>query len=180
MLPAELEEARRTLVVRQLYLVFALLRDRLFQDLARCGHPGLSMQHSHLLRNLPYEGAPLAQVVRDSGVSRQAITRVARDLERRGYLTIRDNPSDARGVFVRFSRNGLILARDIIVCARQLEDRIVKVLGASRTAGLADDLMRILTHWASGESGEGSAPPANGRIRRQTSRPPRGSRCDAR
>lgn len=170
MRPAELAEARRTLLVRQLYLVFALLRDRLFRDLARRGHPGLSMQHSHLLRNLPYDGAPLAQVVRDSGVSRQAMTRVARDLEARGYLEIRDNPSDARGVFVRFTRNGLILAHDVIVCARQLEDRIVRVLGSSRTSGLADDLRQILAGWDSTDDAGASAASAKGRIRPHSSR----------
>lgn len=140
---AELDAARGDLVLRQLFAVYSAMRERFFTALADAGYPGLTMQHSLLLRNLPFEGTTMADVVRRAGASRQAIARIARDLEERGYLVIQANPDDARGVRLGFSKKGRVLARVIIDTARAAEADLERILGPRGLAQFRASLTRI-------------------------------------
>lgn len=155
----ELASARQHLLLRQLFVVFSALRDELFEGLTRSGHPGLTMQHSLLLRNLPWEGTSMADLVRSAGASRQAIARIARDLEARGYLVIAENPADARGVTLAFSRRGLVLAKEIVRHAKAVESRVERILGAEAMPAFRAHLARLQRELA---------PPAAGRRARRT------------
>lgn len=148
----ELASARTDLVLRQLFVVFTGLRDRFFAALAEAGYPDLNMQHSLLLRNLPFEGTTMADLVRRAGVSRQAIAKIARDLERRGFLVVEENPADARGVRLRFSKEGLVLARAIVATAKVAEDEVARLLGPTDMTRFRKALSKLQAGVANPES----------------------------
>jgi DNA-binding MarR family transcriptional regulator len=73
----------------------------------RAGYSELNPGHYIVLRNLGENGARPSELAADAGVSRQAITKVVIDLERRGVVRRDPDPADGRGVIVRYTDRGL-------------------------------------------------------------------------
>lgn len=76
--------------------------DQLVSDL------GLSSARWQVLGAIVLEGRPLsvAQIARRMGLSRQAVQRVANDLDAAGLTTYRDNPDHKRAKLVALTKQG--------------------------------------------------------------------------
>lgn len=73
----------------------------------RAGFSELKPGHHIVLRNLGENGARPSEMAAAAGVTRQAITKVVDDLERRGVVRREPDPVDGRGVIVRYTERGL-------------------------------------------------------------------------
>lgn len=73
----------------------------------RAGFSELRPGHHIVLRNLGENGARPSEMAAAAGVTRQAITKVVDDLERRGVVRREPDPVDGRGVIVRYTERGL-------------------------------------------------------------------------
>ncbi|WP_310963095.1 MarR family winged helix-turn-helix transcriptional regulator [Nocardioides terrisoli] len=73
----------------------------------RAGFSELNPGHHVVLRNLGELGARPSEMAAAAGVTRQAITKVVDDLERRGVVRREPDPVDGRGVVVRYTERGL-------------------------------------------------------------------------
>jgi len=73
-------------VARLLHDSFNVCRGRVLEELASRGHPQINLSHSVVLRHIDVDGTPLSVVTKRAGVSRQAVAKVARQLEALGYL----------------------------------------------------------------------------------------------
>lgn len=95
------------------------------QDLMRAtgqrGHAGLKLSHGQILALIGPSGARLHRLAELHGVSRQAISATARDLEALGYLRREPDPSDRRGVVVRLTARGQVLIEDSVAALDALE-----------------------------------------------------------
>lgn len=138
-----LAAAREELLIRKFLIVFSVLRDRLYADLGRAGYPGLSMQHSLVLRHMQVEGITMADLARRARVSRQAIAAIARNLQQRGYLKIASHPDDRRKLVLRFTRKGERLALASIRVAAAIDREIERILGAAEVASLRLQIDRL-------------------------------------
>jgi len=76
--------------------------------LAEEGFGDLAVAHgANVLRFLHLDRAvPVAEVVRRSGVSKQAISQQVRHLAARGYLTVEPGETDGRSKALRFTERG--------------------------------------------------------------------------
>lgn len=76
--------------------------------LAAAGFPDLTIAHgSNVLRHLVPGGTTrIAEIVRASGVSKQAISQQVSYLAARGYLTVEPDDRDARAKSVRLTARG--------------------------------------------------------------------------
>ena len=75
--------------------------------LVRAGYSELSAGHHAVLRNLGENGARPRDLAAAAGVTRQAVTKVVDDLQRRGLVRRDPDPDDGRGVIVRYTSHGL-------------------------------------------------------------------------
>jgi len=95
------------------------------QDLMRTtgqrGHAGLKLSHGQILTLIGRSGARLHRLAELHGVSRQAISATARDLEDLGYLQREADPADRRGVVVRLTGRGRRLIEDSVAALDELE-----------------------------------------------------------
>ncbi|MBY0399121.1 MarR family transcriptional regulator [Myxococcota bacterium] len=95
------------------------------QDLMRAtgqrGHAGLKLSHGQILTLIGPSGARLHRLAELHGVSRQAISATAQDLERLHYLRREADPSDRRGVVVRLTTRGRRLIEDSVAALDELE-----------------------------------------------------------
>ncbi|MEM9175978.1 MAG: MarR family transcriptional regulator [Myxococcota bacterium] len=108
----------------------------LMDDTTARGHDGLKMSHAQVLPLIGPEGARVAALARVQGISRQAISATARELERMGYLRREADPRDRRGVVFLLSEAGETLIRDSVSALDALDASYAAAIGTRRFAAL--------------------------------------------
>jgi len=102
----------------------------------RRGHLGLKMSHAQVLPLIGPDGAQVTTLARIQGVSRQAISSTARDLETLGFLARASDARDGRAVVFKLTSKGESLIADSVRSLDELDDQLERTLGARRWRGL--------------------------------------------
>ena len=103
-----------------------------FAAVAKAGFPEIAPGHGIVLRHLGEDGARPSELALKSQVSRQAIAKVLDDLERLSLVRRDPDPTDGRGVIVRYTDRGLgalTVARNRM---RELERHFAAQVGADQ------------------------------------------------
>jgi DNA-binding MarR family transcriptional regulator len=96
------------------------------------GYGDILPGHYKVLRHLGDEGARPAELAAHANVTRQAITKAVDELEQLGLVRRDPDPTDGRGVIVRYTDRGLAgleLARQRML---ELETEYAKRIGTTR------------------------------------------------
>lgn len=113
--------------------------------LLAAGYSEINPGHGIVLRNLGENGARPSEMAADAGVTRQAITQVVDDLQRRGVVRREPDPADGRGVIVRYTDRGL----EGLAFARRhmeaMEADFAARIGADRWADVRTALETLFT-----------------------------------
>ena len=96
---------------RLLVLASAVVNERVIADLDPTGASGVRLAHVPLIAALDPTGTRMVDLAARTGVTRQAIAALARDLELAGVVTIAQDPADARAVRVHLTEIGAALCR---------------------------------------------------------------------
>ena len=134
--PDVLPIAGRNASIGTLPLLSVDAQRTLMDDTAARGHAGLKMSHAQVLPLIGPEGARVAALARVQGISRQAISATARELEGMGYLRREPDPRDRRGVVFLLSEAGETLIRDSVSALDALDERYAAAIGARRFGAL--------------------------------------------
>jgi DNA-binding MarR family transcriptional regulator len=110
--------------------------DRLVRDI------GLTSARWQVLGAVALEGRPLsvAQIARRMGLSRQAVQRVANDLEAAGLTAYRENPDHKRAKLVALTRQG----ESAFARADARQSAWVNGIGKGLDAATVADALRLL------------------------------------
>ncbi len=135
--------SNRTSVARLLHEAFGVCRDRVLDKLTSHGHPSINMSHGVVLRNMDVEGTPLSIVTKRAGLSRQAVAKVAGQLEALGYLTASRDPTDRRAKILKLSSKGMGLFADSIEAYGEFEDELARNIGRRRLEQFRTTLQMI-------------------------------------
>lgn len=103
-------------------------------SLADNGFADILPWHFAVLRNLGEDGARPSELAARAGITRQAITKLVGELERLGLVCREPDPSDGRGLIVRYTdrgRVGLDVARSQLLA---LERSYAAQVGPDRWA----------------------------------------------
>ena len=90
----------------------------------RRGHLGLKMSHAQVLPLIGPDGAQVTTLARIQGVSRQAISSTARDLETLGFLARASDARDGRAVVFKLTSKGESLIADSVRSLDELDDKL--------------------------------------------------------
>ncbi len=102
----EFREKREHLLLR---LLVRLTRQMSMDTVARMqkrGVQGMQPTYVRLLGNLDTEGTRVGGLARRMGTTRQAVTQLAKEIEKAGFVERLSDPLDGRGVIVCFTRKG--------------------------------------------------------------------------
>jgi DNA-binding MarR family transcriptional regulator len=119
---------------------FRAVIDELHAELATRGHPNARPIHGFALQAIGPDGATVSELGRRLGVSKQAATKTAANLEQLGYVRRAADPGDARAIRLHRTGHGdemLALSAEIF---EHLRDRWAAEIGTSRLRALQDDL----------------------------------------
>lgn len=108
------------------------IMQRLMALTAARGHPDLKLSHNAVLMLIGIDGSRIQQIAKIQEVSKQAISAVAKDLEKLGYITRRADPEDSRQSVLTLSDLGLVLLNDSIASTHDLEKEFTQTLGEDK------------------------------------------------
>ncbi len=134
---------RFTSVARLLHEAFSVCRDRVLDKLTSHGHPSINMSHGVVLRNMDLEGTSLSVVTKRAGLSRQAVAKVAGQLEALGYVTASRDPTDRRAKILKLSPKGMQLFADSIEAYGEFENELAQRIGRRRLEQFRTTLQMI-------------------------------------
>jgi DNA-binding MarR family transcriptional regulator len=118
--------------------------ERLRDDFATAGMPGLRPAHALLLVPLLGGGRHASSLAADIGVTRQAVAQVVATLERDGYVQRVTDPGDARAKLVCLTPRGRAALRAMRASARAAEEAWRRQLGDRRLAEFRATLLELL------------------------------------
>ncbi|MFW5416203.1 MarR family transcriptional regulator [Nocardiopsis sp. CNT-189] len=112
------------------------------EGLARSG--GLTAARWQVLGSVLHTPAPVAEIARSLGLTRQAVQRTADSLVDQGFAEYRPNPAHSRAKLLAATGAGLDAVRRIHPEHRALAERLVAELGADGLRG-AEAAIRALS-----------------------------------
>jgi DNA-binding MarR family transcriptional regulator len=104
------------------------------------GYAALRATHTTLLSNIDLAGSSVTEAAERAGITKQAMGRLASELQVAGYLSVTDDPDDGRAKMLRLTREGERLMVESLEVMKELEARFAQRLGKARFAALRSAL----------------------------------------
>lgn len=127
--PGQLQQQRQTNLPRLLLQATRALNERIIKALHQQGHINLRSAHSALLTNLDVEGTRLTVLAQRADMTKQAMAELLTDLEHKGYVRRRPDPSDGRAKCIYFTELGLQALQDALAITDEIEVEFGLMLG---------------------------------------------------
>src|ERR1700758_4498531 len=123
-------EAGRRRNMRQLLLRASRIVNRhVVEGLHQRGYADLRSTHTTLLSNIDLAGSTVTTAADRAGITKQAMGRLATELEVAGYIRVRADPNDARARVLLLTRAGKKLMLDSLEVMAELEQRYAGSIG---------------------------------------------------
>ncbi len=124
---------------------------RLHEDLATRGYDDLARSDGYVFRALAEAPLTTSALAARLGVTKQGAAQIVDDMTRRGYLTSRPHPDDARARLLELSERGRGALASARAFHRRFERALVREHGAEAVAGLRNLLTDMAGPGADGE-----------------------------
>jgi DNA-binding MarR family transcriptional regulator len=133
--------------MRQLLLRASRIVNRdVVEGLQARGYPGLRSTHTTLLSNIDLAGSSVTEAAERAGITKQAVGRLASDLEETGYIQIETDPQDARVRVLKLTAQGSKLMHDSLDVMVELERRYANMIGDKSLTAILRGLSAFVAH----------------------------------
>ncbi|APB01599.1 hypothetical protein NS506_07579 [Nocardia seriolae] len=139
----QIRTRRENVLLRLLLRVTQIETDDLAERLRRLGHPAVAPSHIRLLGNVDTEGTRLIVLAGRIGTTRQAVSQLAAELERRGYLERIPDQGDRRATLVRHTAQGRGLLNTALTEMSDIEAGYEHIIGPDAMRSLKESLQAI-------------------------------------
>ena len=128
------EEARSRNMRQLLLRASRIVNRHVVEGLHARGYADLRSTHTTLLSNIDLAGSTVTVAADRAGITKQAMGRLAAELEAAGYIRVRGDPADARARILQLTKTGKQLMLDSLEVMAELEHRYASSLGRDRLA----------------------------------------------
>lgn len=104
------------------------------------GHPPLKRSYWHVLEKITQKGIRINDLAEMNGISKQAVSQLANDIEKAGYISRIDDPSDKRSRQLVLTDKGRLLITHTLTATQDVEQQIEKVIGTDNFRQLKECL----------------------------------------
>lgn len=116
------------------------------ERLAQKGYKGFKMTYMPVIMNIDLNGTNNNDLAVRAKVTKQAMSKVIKELQELGYISSKTDPNDKRSTIFRLTSKG----NNFILCAREtvgeLMDEYRKLMGKKNFDGLLWQLVSIIEH----------------------------------
>src|SRR5882757_1415714 len=131
-----IEEGRRRNMRQLLLRASRIVNRHVVEGLHARGYADLRSTHTTLLSNIDLSGSSVTVAADRAGITKQAMGRLATELEAAGYIRVRSDPKDARARILQLTKTGKQLMLDSLEVMDELEHRYAGSLGRDRLAAI--------------------------------------------
>jgi DNA-binding MarR family transcriptional regulator len=163
-LSGTLEERRRRNMRQLLLQASRIVNRHVVEGLHARGYTDLRSTHTTLLSNIDLAGSIVTVAADRAGITKQAMGRLADELEGAGYIRVRSDPEDARTRILELTRTGRQLMLDSLEVMADLEHRYARSIGRNSLTAVLRGLVAFVEQEA--------RPGADPAVRRAPSRRP--------
>ena len=139
-----LEKQRDNNIRRLLVAATRAINRHITSELQQRGYEHTRPGHAALLANLDLEGNSVTEIADRAHISKQAMARLAVELEEMGLITREPSESDGRMLMLRFTRSGKMLVRASVLIVDNVESELTRKVGARSLANLKKSLAAII------------------------------------
>lgn len=131
-----IEETRRRNMRQLLLRASRIVNRHVVEGLRARGYANLRSTHTTLLSNIDLAGSSVTIAADRAGITKQAMGRLATELEEAGYIRVQSNPKDARTRVLQLTKSGKQLMLDSLEVMAELERRYARSVGRDRLAAV--------------------------------------------
>jgi DNA-binding MarR family transcriptional regulator len=142
---ADKDPPREASTAQLFHIAYNLLSQEVFNHVLESGFSDLRPAHGNVLERLTFTiQARLTAMAAAAGMTAQSMGELVDDLERRGYVERREDPSDRRAKLVRLTAKGRRSTAAAAEAVAAAERRLREELGPDDHANLRAIAMRII------------------------------------
>jgi len=131
-----IEQARRRNMRQLLLRASRIVNRHVVEGLHARGYTDLRSTHTTLLSNIDLAGSTVTVAADRAGITKQAMGRLATELEDAGYIRVQSDPKDARARVLQLTKTGKQLMLDSLEVRAELEHRYARSVGRDRLAAI--------------------------------------------
>jgi len=143
---AAVEEKRRRNMRQLLLRASRLVNRHVVDGLQARGYADLRSTHTTLLSNIDLAGSTVTEAAERAGVTKQAMGRLATELENAGYIRVQSDAEDGRVRILQLTKTGKRLMLDSLEVMADLERRYARSVGEDRLEALLQGLAIFIDH----------------------------------
>ena len=125
-------------------LTWLLVRERIYAAVLAAGYDDLQPAHVLLFGYPTIADMRPSELAQQRGLSKQTINDLLRQMEAKGYLELRQDPSDGRARLITLTARGSELADLIRSIAQDIQEEWARVIGIRRYEALRQSLLRLI------------------------------------
>ncbi len=144
---AALKRRRDNNVRRLLVAATRAINRHITSELHRRGYDQTRPGHAALLANLDIEGNSVTEIAERAQISKQAMARLAVELEEMGLITREPSKFDGRMLMLRFTRAGKVLVRASVAIVDDVETELSSKIGERALTALKRGLAAIVEQY---------------------------------
>jgi DNA-binding MarR family transcriptional regulator len=143
---AAVEESRRRNMRQLLLRASRLVNRNVVDGLQARGYADLRSTHTTLLSNIDLAGSTVTDAAERAGITKQAMGRLAAELESAGYIRVQSDPEDGRVRILQLTKTGRRLMLDSLEVMADLERSYARSVGEDRLEALLQGLAIFIDH----------------------------------
>lgn len=116
------------------------------EELIRHGHDDFKLAHMPFIMNIDPEGTNNNDLAARARVTKQAMSKVAKELQELGYIESTSDPKDKRSTIFILTERGKRFVLKARQCVQQLMDEYRGVVGKNRFDSLVQTMLEIIEY----------------------------------
>ncbi len=143
------KQFNQTNIVRILRLVTRYMNNEISERLLKKGHEGLSVRHLSVFENLDFEGTNIVNLASRAGMTKQAMSKLVKEVTHLGYVSAKTDQKDSRVVTVLFTEKGIDFLRDLREEVAITKEEILNtgIISGKEATEMTTSLIKLLNYF---------------------------------
>ncbi|MEA5404233.1 MarR family transcriptional regulator [Arcicella sp. DC2W] len=129
-----------------------LVREIASEFLRAKGYTNFRVGHMVALIHIDLEGSNINNLASLAGVTKQAMSKLVKELQDEGFVSIEKHPNDARTLIVKLSDKGISTMLHWKECTANIESKFAEVIGLEKVEQLKNILSDVVSNYDSNNS----------------------------
>ncbi|POY37415.1 hypothetical protein C3K47_06540 [Solitalea longa] len=128
----QLTDLRKKSLSRTVHNLRMHLSSRLTKRIHEMGYLSCSFQHTAIFANIDIEGTNIVTLADRANISKQAMSKLVKDIEEMGYVETIKDPKDSRALLVILTDLGAELIINVQSCITEIRNEVERVISKDK------------------------------------------------